>query len=94
MKKELNKTKLLVTAILCNIVVLGLLVGLALLIIHFFMRGRLPKTLISIFGVVFFTVSVLTTGLVYRFYLRRVYGKEQLDDLIKAQKKKAGEKRE
>jgi uncharacterized membrane protein (DUF106 family) len=87
-RKEPNKTQLLLIAVIVNVLVLSLLVGISLGIIHVFLQGKVDKTLIPVFGMIFFMGSVITTGLVYRFYMRRFVGREQLDEILNRSKHK------
>jgi hypothetical protein len=89
-KKEPDKTRLLVIAVIVNVIVLSLLVGLSLIVIRVFFQGKIDRTLIPIFGMVFFIGSVITTGFVYRIYMRRLLGKERLQEILDLRDKEKG----
>ena len=87
MKKQVNKPQFLIIAVLCNVAVLSLLLGISFLIIQVLLQGKIDKTLIPFFGLTFFLGSVFTTSLVYRFVMRRFLKTEHMDDIFKPLKK-------
>lgn len=88
MKKQLHKKQLIIIAVLCNIMVLSVLIGIAFVIIHVFLQGKVNKTLISFFGLAFFIGTIFTTSIVYRLYMRRFFNTEHMDDVLKPDRRK------
>jgi cytochrome b subunit of formate dehydrogenase len=86
-KNQNHKIKLIVIAVLCNILVLSVLIGIAFAVIHVFLQGKVNKTLISFFGLAFFIGTVFTTSIVYRLYMRRFFDTEHMDDVLGLNKK-------
>jgi cytochrome b subunit of formate dehydrogenase len=87
MKNQTHKKRLIIIAVLCNILVLSVLIGIAFIIIHVFLEGKVNKTLISFFGLAFFVGSIFTTSIVYRLYMRRFFKTEHMDDVLGLNKK-------
>ena len=74
--------KFIILAVIINVIVLGILIGIALFIIHIFLQGKLHSSLVSVFASIFFVSAMLTTSLVYRFYMRKVFKAKNTDDLF------------
>jgi hypothetical protein len=88
MKNQTHKKRLIIIAVLCNILVLSVLIGIAFIIIHVFLQGKVNKTLITLFGLAFFVGSIFTTSIVYRLYMRCFFKTEHLDEILNPHKGK------
>ncbi|MBN1797121.1 MAG: hypothetical protein JW822_01000 [Spirochaetales bacterium] len=88
MKNQPHNKQVLLIAVLCNILVLSVLIGIAFVIIHVFLHGKVDKTFISFFGLALFVGSIFTTSIVYRLYMRRFFKTEHMDDIVTPDKSK------
>ena len=82
MAQKHPRFKLITLAVIFNMIVLAILIGIALFIIHIFLQGKLTPSLISIFASIFFVCAMLTTSLVYRFYMRHVLKIKNTEELF------------